>query len=64
MVSAVGHSDLIPSRGEEGLSLAALLRAGDADALAGFRDGRERRVKAYCAAVCSAVKQLLLRAER
>jgi hypothetical protein len=44
----VGHPDLSPPP-----SLVETIRAGDADAIAGFRDAHIDRVRRYCAAVCA-----------
>jgi hypothetical protein len=66
VVPAVGDSDLsqwIPAEYPERSahspqprrdppSLAELIRAGDADALAGFRDANAGRVRGYCAEAC------------
>ncbi len=47
MVPAVGDPDLSASR-----SLADVIRLGDPDAIAGFRDAHVGKVRAFCAAVC------------
>jgi hypothetical protein len=54
MVSAVGDSDLAGRRAERPPSLAALIRDGDPDAVAGFYDGRAGSVREYCASLCPA----------
>jgi hypothetical protein len=40
--------------GAAGPSLSALLRAGDPDALAGFRDAHTGQVRSFCEVVCAA----------
>jgi hypothetical protein len=54
MVPAVGDSDLAGRRAERPPSLAALIREGDPDAVAGFYDGRAGSVREYCATLCPA----------
>jgi hypothetical protein len=49
VVPVVGDPDL--SQG--GRSLAETVRAGDADAIAGFRDAHSAKVRSYCAQVCA-----------
>jgi hypothetical protein len=52
MVPAVGDSDLSPDGETRATPPADLLRAGDADAIARYRDARAPRVGAYVAQVC------------
>jgi hypothetical protein len=47
VVPAVGDPDL-----SDGRSLAETIRAGNPDAIAGFRDAHIAKVRSYCAQVC------------